>query len=102
MSRKIVINTCFGGIGLSEAAARRLAERKGTPFEPSEFSFYPVDVPRDDPDLVAVVAELGKEAGGVGSRVVIVEIPDDVKWHIEEYDGLEHVAEDHRTWFHND
>jgi len=27
-----------------------------------------------------------------------VEIPDDVKWHIHEYDGLEHVAEDHRTW----
>jgi len=24
-------------------------------------------------------------------------VPDDVKWHIHEYDGLEHVAEDHRT-----
>jgi hypothetical protein len=28
----------------------------------------------------------------------IVEIPDDVEYTIEEYDGLEHIAEKHRTW----
>ena len=29
----------------------------------------------------------------------VVEIPDDVDWHIEETDsGNEYVAEDHRTW----
>jgi hypothetical protein len=27
-----------------------------------------------------------------------VEIPGDVSWHIGEYDGVEWVAEDHRTW----
>lgn len=27
-----------------------------------------------------------------------VAIPDGVIWHIEDYDGLEHIAEDHRTW----
>jgi hypothetical protein len=27
-----------------------------------------------------------------------VDIPDDVNWYIEEYDGNEHVAERHRTW----
>jgi hypothetical protein len=27
-----------------------------------------------------------------------VDIPDDVKWEIEEYDGNEWVAEVHRTW----
>jgi len=25
-------------------------------------------------------------------------VPDDVKWHIAEFDGWEWVAEDHRTW----
>jgi hypothetical protein len=25
-------------------------------------------------------------------------VPADAKWHVHEYDGLEHVAEDHRTW----
>jgi hypothetical protein len=28
----------------------------------------------------------------------VVEIPDGVKWQIEEYDGSEWVAEKHRTW----
>ena len=28
-----------------------------------------------------------------------VSIPDDVEWQIEEYDGMEWVAEAHRTWF---
>jgi len=27
-----------------------------------------------------------------------VEVPDDVDWYVEEYDGLEHIAERHRTW----
>jgi hypothetical protein len=28
----------------------------------------------------------------------IVKIPDGSKWEIEEYDGLEHVSEQHQTW----
>jgi hypothetical protein len=28
----------------------------------------------------------------------VIEIPDDVEWEVEEYDGLEWVAEKHRTW----
>jgi len=28
----------------------------------------------------------------------IVDIPDGVEWEIEEYDGMEWVAEKHRTW----
>ena len=31
-------------------------------------------------------------------RLKIIEIPDDVDWIIEEYDGAEWVAEKHRTW----
>jgi hypothetical protein len=57
---------------------------------------------RADSDLIAVIEEMqGKANGanGVCAKLAIVEIPDDVKWHIEEYDGNEHVAEDHRTWY---
>ena len=32
------------------------------------------------------------------STLKIIEIPDDVDWIIEEYDGNEWVAEKHRTW----
>jgi hypothetical protein len=44
------------------------------------------------------VEELGDRADGWASELVVVEVPDNVKWHIEEYDGSEHIAEDHRTW----
>jgi hypothetical protein len=53
---------------------------------------------RADPDLVAVVEELGEEANGNFAELKVVKIPFDVKWHIGEYDGAEWVAEDHRTW----
>ena len=53
---------------------------------------------RDDPALVEVVEELGDAANGQLARLEIVEIPDDVEWQIEEYDGIEWVAEKHRTW----
>lgn len=61
--------------------------------------FYANDLDRDDPLLVECVEELGVEkSSGAHCTLEIVEIPDDVKWHVEEYDGNEHIAEDHRTW----
>jgi hypothetical protein len=56
------------------------------------------DIARDDPNLVKVVKELGDAANTTFSTLVIVKIPDDVEWEVEEYDGLEWVAEKHRTW----
>lgn len=53
---------------------------------------------RDDPDLVAVVEELGETANGVYSELKVVEVPYGVLWDINEYDGIEWVAEKHRTW----
>lgn len=56
------------------------------------------DLDRDDPVLVQVVQELGKEANGKFSNLKVVEIPADVEWQIEEYDGAEWIAEKHRIW----
>jgi hypothetical protein len=53
---------------------------------------------RADPLLVEVVEVLGKEANGAHARLKVVEIPDGIEWDIQEYDGLEWVAEKHRTW----
>lgn len=54
---------------------------------------------RSDPNLAAVAEELGSEASsGCYAKLKIVEVPEDVEWSIEEYDGLEHIAERHRTW----
>ena len=60
--------------------------------------FYGRDVARDDPLLVQVVEELGDAANGKYAELKVVDIPSDVEWTIEEYDGAEWVAEKHRTW----
>lgn len=53
---------------------------------------------RTDPDLIKVVEEMGAEANGACANLEIMEIPDDVDYEIQEYDGQEWVAERHRTW----
>lgn len=91
-TRKIVINNCFGGFGLSDKCLKILSEAKKI----SNLNEF--DLLRDDPLLIKVVEKYGKESWGQFAELKIVEIPTNVKWHIAEYDGLEHVAEDHRTW----
>ena len=56
-------------------------------------------IDRDDPVLVQVVRELGsKRSSNRFAELKIVEIPADIAWQIEEYDGAEWVAEKHRVW----
>jgi len=135
---KIVINRCFGGFGLSQAAMFAYATRKGLTLFPEHGKFgtttywtVPVEervkeirdwmkasiedrqaynvaydsqtvcdrkIERNDVDLVAVVEELGEAASGQFATLAVVEIPDDVSWEIDEYDGLESVEEIHRSW----
>ena len=119
---KIVINQEFGGFGLSDKAFELLLEKKNIEFEKvkdgeifgisrsvyyrkghvndddyhiSEYSFYD---DRSDQDLIEIVETLGSDANGWSAVLKIVEIPDDVEWEIAEYDGVEWVAEKHRTW----
>lgn len=87
---KIVINTCFGGFGLSIEAKAWLKERG---LESKNWTEE-----RNNPLVVECVETLKEKADGSFSELKIVEIPDDVKWHIAEYDGHEHVAENHKTW----
>lgn len=62
-------------------------------------TLYDCAIDRNDPDLAAVVEELGNSANGAYASLKVVEIPDDIYWEISEYDGSEHVAEKHRTWY---
>lgn len=64
----------------------------------NELYFSESDIERDDPLLIQVVRELGEKASGRHSKLKIVQIPDDVNYEIDEYDGIEHVSEVHRTW----
>ena len=73
-------------------------DRKAYNEQYSKQTIYDRDIARDDPVLIQVVEELGKKASGAHAELKIVQIPDDVSWEIEEYDGNEHIAETHRTW----
>lgn len=53
--------------------------------------FYDGELERHDPDLVAVVEELGEKANGSCSELVVVSIPN-VAYEIEDYDGLESIV----------
>jgi hypothetical protein len=91
---KIVINSCYGGFGLSDEAYELYCDLTGQKLG----EIYQSDIRRDDPMLIKVIEILGEEANGNFSELKIVEIPDDVEWIIEEYDGAEWIAEKHRTW----
>ena len=91
-TRKIVINSCYGGFGLSEEGDKLYAKLSGLS------GVYDRDIERDDPHLIQVIETLGEKANSLCSELTIVEIPADVEWHIDDYDGMEHVAENHRTW----
>lgn len=113
---KIVINQCFGGFGLSAHAMIAYLKKKEIKIKiesdkQGNSSFYhdnskeekeyiwDIDIERNDPALVEVIEELGEKANGKYSDLKIVEIPDNVEWHIAEYDGREHVAQNHQTWY---
>lgn len=65
---------------------------------PNEGYWSMYDLEREDPNLVRVVEEMGSAADGPYSNLAVVEIPDGIEWEIDEYDGVEHIAEKHRTW----
>lgn len=58
----------------------------------------PREIERDDPCLVKTVLALGEQSNGLSAKLDVTEIPMGVEWQIEEYDGLEWIAEKHRTW----
>lgn len=88
---KVVINKCLGGYSLSKEAYKFL----NIPWDGYGFEFMK---DRSNPALVKCVEALGDKASGCFAELKVVEIPDDVEWEIDEYDGVEWVAEKHRTW----
>lgn len=120
---KIVINKCWGGFGLSKICMDELIKRehpiacqymndlaesfkkdmefyskKGWSYDPYKQHYYP-DIPRNDPILIDVIEKLGTDVCGTDlSNLSIVEIPDDIDWEIDNYDGMESIHEKHRVW----
>lgn len=91
---KIVINKCYGGFGLSKDAEKEYGDQTGIQLS----GMMVWEIKRNDPILVDIVEKMGDTASGSCSKLKVVDIPDDVDWVIDEYDGMEWVAERHRTW----
>lgn len=56
------------------------------------------DSVRSHPGVIAVVEEMGAAANGQYAKLKIVEVPDDVQWEIDDYDGIETVREVSQSW----
>lgn len=84
--KKVVLNNCYGGFGLSDKALELIAKRKNTT---DRINYW--NLKRDDKDLIAVVEELGTEAEGHCAELIILEFDEGVEYNISEYDGSESI-----------
>ena len=102
MPKRIVVNSCYGGFNLSDEI--KTSYRALNPAVANEINWYANEsIARDDPILLDLIDTIGLErASGLYCKLAIVEIPDDFPvdgWTINEYDGIEWVAEIHKRWF---
>lgn len=112
---KVVINKCYGGFGVSKPALLRMRELgseaakaetmlgerwsdSGKVCDTDWDSYGLSGLPRHDEILVRVVEEMGAAASAPLAKLRIVEVPDGVEYEVSDYDGIEHIAETHRTW----
>ncbi len=102
MPKKIVICTSYGGFCLSKAVKQQYKELTESDTKKDPCWHMDTQVARDDPLLIQIIESIGLgSAGGRSAQLKIIELPDDVPedgWAIMDYDGVEWVAEKHRTW----
>lgn len=101
---KVLINSCYGGLGYSLKAIKMYLDAKGVKYtnelidsysliileDGTEFSYY--SIRRDDPTIIQIFEEIGsKECSGDHSKLTCVEIPDGCNYYVDEYDGYENI-----------
>ena len=107
---KVVLNSCYGGFGLSEEAIQMLIDKHGLEIDSDSYGYVDNDdfgiedenyeAYRMDKRLISVVEKLGvKKASGKHAELRVVVVPDEVVevhgWHIDDYDGCESVHQSH-------
>lgn len=137
--KKVILNKCYGGFGVSKLGYELYAKKKGLQLFCYEFdtnalknhiykyakndclfthyftkdfgnnvqisnenyekySLYLREEHREDPILIEVIEELGDKANGRFANLKVVEIPDDLNYVIDDYDGIETLHQDVETW----
>jgi len=105
---KIVINKCYGGFSVS----KKVIEELGFDQVKDDFIFGVYldnkmfgiksdnwDEFRADQRLIAAIEKIGiEESSGIYAKLEIVDIPEGVEWEIDDYDGIESIREQSRSW----
>ena len=98
---KIVINKCYGGFGVTEAVMKEMGFTKDRYLDNNLLGIKDDNYMayRADERLIKAIEKIGiKKSTANLAELRIVEIPDDVEWEIDDYDGIETVHEKHRSW----
>lgn len=100
---KVAINKCWGGFSLSEEVYKELGIKWDTygflsnedlGIKSENYNSY-----RSNKKLIKAIEKIGADkSSGNLSRIVIVEIPNGIKFTIEDYDGMESIHEVHKSW----
>lgn len=98
-TKRVLINTQHGGFSLSDLAREEFSAATGLVIDK--------DIKRNDielrthPEILAFVDKHGlEEAAGHVAKLGIAKVPDDgTEYQIEEYDGLEWVAQKHEKYY---
>jgi hypothetical protein len=95
---KIAINRCWGGFGISEAVFKELGikytgygsiDNEDLGIVSDDYNAY-----RASAKLISAIEKVGIEnASDSLAKIYIVDIPDDVEWEIDNYDGMETIHE---------
>ena len=136
--KKVILNKCFGGFGVSKEAYELYAKKKGISIfrytqedsrnkiyiyanddntslnfyftkdfgnnvyiSSEDFKKYNLFLDedfRDDKTLIEVIEELGEKANSMYSDLKIAEIPDDLDYVIDNYDGIETLHQKVKEW----
>ena len=136
--KKVILNKCFGGFGVSKEAYELYAKKKGISIfrytqedsrnkiyiyanddntslnfyftkdfgnnvyiSSEDFKKYNLFLDedfREDKTLIEVVEELGEKANSMYSNLKIVEIPDNLDYVIDDYDGIETLHQKVQEW----
>ena len=96
-TKKVILNKCYGGFEVSKRGKELYAKKKGLNEKESE-KLWLNESYREDPTLIEVVEELGAKANGDFGKLKIVEIPYDLDYVIDEYDGFETLHQKVQEW----
>lgn len=97
-TKKVILNKDYGGFDISPEGYQLYAKKKGIEKANGKFDFYLDAEHREDPVLIEVIEELGEGANTKFSKLKIVEIPADMEYVIDEYDGIETLHQKVQEW----